>query len=125
SNASTLSLQVSRPVLDPAPILPGADRPRGEFKGFLRERDSPFGIAALRVGTVDQVPARLRQRGDEAVTGDGGFRVEFDGLAVTVDGLVQLLLSLQRAAEVDVGGGRFRVEFDGLAEGGDGPIVVA
>ncbi len=43
------------------------------------------------------------------------FRVEFDGLAVADDGLVQLPLLLEGDTEVVVGVGVFRVEFDGLS----------
>ena len=39
----------------------------------------------------------------EVVVGHGVFRVEFDGLAVGGDGLVQLLLVAQGDAEVEVG----------------------
>ena len=50
------------------------------------------------------------------------FRVEFDGLAIGGDGLVQLLLVGQGVAEVVVGVGQLRIEFDGLAVGGDGLV---
>jgi hypothetical protein len=50
----------------------------------------------------------------------GQPRVEFDGLTVASDRLVQLVLVLQGEAEVEVGEGIFRVEFDGFARAGDG-----
>ena len=57
--------------------------------------------------------------------GRGEFRVEFDGLAIAGDGLVQLPLDIQGNAEVVVGAGVFRVEFDGLTEAGDGLVELA
>ena len=53
------------------------------------------------------------------------LRIEFDGLAVAGDGLVQLLLTEEGVAEVDVGIGVFRVEFDGLAVAGDGLVQLS
>ena len=50
---------------------------------------------------------------------DGVFRVEFDGLAVGGDGLVQLLLVTQGVAEVVVGVSEVRVELEDPAVSGN------
>jgi hypothetical protein len=52
--------------------------------------------------------------------GQGQLGVDFDGLAVCRDGLLDLVLVTQGVAEVGVGLGQLGVEFDGLAERGDG-----
>ncbi len=57
--------------------------------------------------------------------GHGELRVEFDGLLVAGDGLVQLALAIQRKAQVGVGFGVLGVEFDGLLEAGDGLVQLA
>ena len=54
--------------------------------------------------------------------GQGELRVEFDGLLVPGDGLVDLSLLLQRNAQVVAGQGELQLEFDGLFEAGDGLV---
>jgi hypothetical protein len=63
----------------------------------------------------------------EVVVGNGVFRVELDGLVVTGDGLVELLLTTEGVAEVVVHNAVFGigVECDGLAEVGDGIFHLA
>ena len=53
------------------------------------------------------------------------IRVEFDGLLVAVDGLIELAFVLQRIAQVIVGRGIPRVDFDGLLVAGDGRVQLA
>ena len=54
--------------------------------------------------------------------GDGVLRIEFDGLLVAGDGLVQPPLGLQRQAQAGVGLGQLRIGFDGLPVAGDGLV---
>ena len=71
------------------------------------------------------VPGRCRPLGLGEEWASRGVRVEFDGLLVAGDGLVQLALVLQRNAQVGVGLGELRVEFDGLPVAGDGLVQLA
>ena len=114
---------VSDPVLDPAHPQPGVDRLRTTFDGFLNGPDGPFRIAVHGVRAVDQAPTLLRQGIVEVSASAGVLRVEFDGRAEALVGLVILFqLVAQETAEVAVRVRIFRVDLDGLAEGGDGLV---
>ena len=60
----------------------------------------------------------------EVAVSVGEFRVEFDGLAVGGDGLVQLLLVAQGVAEVVEGGDRMRTNGHGRGVEPNRPFVV-
>ena len=65
------------------------------------------------------------QRNAQVVVGLGVLRVEFDGLPVAGDGLVQLALVRSAMPRLLWADGELRVEFDGLPVAGDGLVQLA